>query len=76
MMMKNQDLIKNLLIVGSGGAFVISTFLATVIFDRVSVNSTLTPQEIEMVRRGKLRFILYLSVFVSGNGCASCGSTH
>ncbi|OXA51035.1 uncharacterized protein LOC110853513 [Folsomia candida] len=48
MMMKNQDLIKNLLIVGSAGAFVISTFLATVVFDKVSPNSTLPDQEIEM----------------------------
>lgn len=48
-MMKNQDLIKNLLIVGSAGAFVISTFLATVVFDKVSPNSTLPDQEIEMV---------------------------
>jgi len=48
MMMKNQDLLKNLLVVGTGGAFVISTFLATVVFDRVSPNSTLADQEIEM----------------------------
>lgn len=48
-MMKNQDLLKNLLVVGTGGAFVISTFLATVVFDRVSPNSTLADQEIEMV---------------------------
>lgn len=47
---KNNELLKNLLIVGSGGAFVISTFLATVVFDKVSPNTTLPDQEIEMVR--------------------------
>ncbi|XP_035716772.1 uncharacterized protein LOC118439508 [Folsomia candida] len=45
---KNNELLKNLLIVGSGGAFVISTFLATVVFDKVSPNTTLPDQEIEM----------------------------
>jgi len=49
MQMKGQEMIKNLLIAGSGAAFVLSALFATVVFDRVSPNSTLADQEIEMV---------------------------
>lgn len=51
MMMKNPDMLKNLLIAGSAGAFLLSTLFATVVFDRVSPNSTWTDQDIEMVSK-------------------------
>jgi len=49
MMMKNPDMIKNLMIAGSAAAFVLSTIFATVVFDKVSPNTTVADQQIEMV---------------------------
>jgi hypothetical protein len=61
MMLKGEEMLKNLLIAGSGAAFLLSTLFATVVFDKVSPNSTAADQEIEMVRNN--------SEFCDKGGC-------